>query len=69
MPIQNVSDMNGDVLNVGTHIRATLDKQEYTAVITGFEHFQGNVLKVIAIRDDDKTEVTTFSDAVVRFKS
>jgi hypothetical protein len=69
MPIQNVSDMNGDVLNVGTHIRATLDKQEYTAVITGFERFQGNVLKVIAIRDDDKTEVTTFSDAVVRFKS
>jgi len=69
MQIISASDMNGDDIRIKTRIRAWLDSKEYTAVITGFEHYQGNVVRVVAIRDDDKTEVKTFSDAVVRFHS
>ena len=68
MQITNASDMNGDVIAIKTRIRAWLYKKEYTAVITGFEHYQGNVVRVVAIRDDDGTEVKAFSDAVVRFR-
>lgn len=69
MKITSASDMNGDVLNIKTRIRTWYDRQEYTAIITGFEHYQGDVVRVVAIRDDDGTEIKTFSDAVVRFKS
>jgi hypothetical protein len=63
------NDINGDVIRVGTKIKGWYDQKEYTATITGFERYQGNVVRVIAIRDDDGTEHKTFSDAVVRFKS
>ena len=69
MKITSASDVNGDVLNIKTRIRAWFDGKEYTAVITGFEHYQGSVVRVVAIRDDDGTEVKTFSDMAVRFKS
>ena len=69
MRITSASDMNGDVLNIKTRIKTTINKREYTAVITGFEHFQGNVVRVTAILDDNGAEIKTFSDAVVRFKS
>lgn len=69
MKITSASDMNGDVLNIKTQIKAWYENKEYTAVITGFEYYHGNVVRVIAIRDDDGTEARTFSDVVVRFKS
>lgn len=69
MKITSASDMNGDVLNIKTRVRMTISKREYTAVITGFEHFQGNVVRVTAILDGIGAEIKTFSDAVVRLKS
>jgi len=68
MQITSASDINGNVIRVGTKIKAWYDKKEYTAIITGFERYHANVVTVIAIRDDDGTETKTFSDAVVRFK-
>jgi hypothetical protein len=69
MQVTRASDMNGDDVTIGTRIKTTLDGQEYTAVITGFEHYFGNIVKVFAIIDDYGTEVATFSDAIVRFRS
>ena len=69
MHITSARDMNGNVLNIKTRIKTTLNMKEYTAVIIGFEPYQGSVVRVVAMRDDDGTEVKTFSDAVVRFKS
>jgi hypothetical protein len=69
MQITSANDMNGDVVSINTRIKTTIDKQEYTAVITGFEHYQGNVVKVVAILDENGIEIVAFSDAVVRFKS
>jgi len=68
MHITSASDINGDVIRINTRIKVWYDQEEYTAVITGFEHYQGNVVRVVAIRDDDGTETKTFSDAVVRFQ-
>lgn len=68
MQITSASDMNGDVLSIKTRIKTWINKQEYTATITGFERYQGNVVRVVAILDGDGTEIKTFSDAVVRFK-
>jgi hypothetical protein len=69
MPITIASDMNGDAVTISTRIKVYLDGQECTAIITGFERYFGNVVKVFAIRDDDGAEVATFSDAIARFKS
>ena len=66
--ITNAKDMNGDVISIRTRIKAWLNGQSYTAVITGFESYQGDVVRVVAIRDDDRTETKTFSDAVVVFR-
>jgi hypothetical protein len=68
MHITMASDINGDVIRIGTRIKGSYGKDEYTAVITGFEHYQGNVVRVDAIRDDDGTEIKTFSDAIVRLQ-
>jgi hypothetical protein len=69
MRITSASDMNGDVISIKTKIRLWISDGEHTAVITGFEHYQGNVVRVAAILDNDGTEVKVFSDAVIRFKS
>ncbi|HWI67243.1 MAG TPA: hypothetical protein VNS88_02490 [Nitrospiraceae bacterium] len=70
MKITRANDMNGDVLTIKTRIRGWHDNKEFTAVITGFEYYQGDdCIRVVAIRDDDGTEVKTFNDVVVRFKS
>jgi hypothetical protein len=69
MQITSASDINGDIIRIGTVIKIWHDQEEFTATITGFEHYQGNVVRVDATRDDDGTEFKTFSDAVTRFKS
>jgi hypothetical protein len=66
MRITSASDMNGDVVNIGTEIKFWLDKTEYTATVTGFEHFQGNVVRVVAVLKDGGGEIKTFSDAIAR---
>jgi hypothetical protein len=67
--ISSASDMNGDDIRINTRIRVWIEQEERTAVITGFEHYQGNVVRVDAVLDDDGTEVKTFSDAVIRYRS
>jgi hypothetical protein len=69
MQITSANDINGDVIRVNTKIKCWHDQEEYIATITGFERYQGNVVRVNAIRDDNGTEVKMFSDSVVRFKS
>jgi hypothetical protein len=66
MEITYCSDMNGDMIRAGTRIRAWLETEEYTAVVTSFERYQGNVVRITATRDGDGVEIKTFSDAVVR---
>lgn len=66
MQITHCSDMNGDMIRVGTKIKAWCEAQEYTANVTGFEHYQGNVVRITATRDGDGVEMKAFSDAVVR---
>jgi hypothetical protein len=69
MHITSANDINGDVIRIGTKIKIWHDQEEFTATVTSFEHYQGNVVRVDATRDDDGTEIKTFSDAVIRFKS
>jgi hypothetical protein len=69
MQVTRANDMNGDEVTISTRIKAYLEGQEYTAVITGFEQYYGNIVRITAIRDDDGTEVKAFSDAIVRFRS
>lgn len=66
MKITYCSDMNGDVIRVGTQIKAWYHDQEYTARVTSFERYQGNVVRITAIRDGDGVEMKEFSDAVIR---
>jgi hypothetical protein len=66
MRITSASDMNGDVVSIGTEIKGWLGRKEYAAVITGFEHYQGNVVRVIAVLKDGGGEIKAFSDAIVR---
>jgi len=69
MQITSASDMNGDDIRAKSKIKMWIEQKEYTAVVTGFEHYQGNIVRVVAILDDDGTEVKAFSDSVVRFRS
>jgi hypothetical protein len=57
--------MNGDMIRVGTKIKTWIGTEEYTAVVTGFEHYQGNVVRITATVDDG-FEIKTFSDSSVR---
>ena len=66
MQITSASDINGDVISIGTQIKGWHAKEEYTATITGFEHYYANVVRVVATRDDDGTEIKAFSDSVFR---
>jgi hypothetical protein len=67
MRITSASDMNGDVVNIGTEIKGWLDRTEYTATVTGFESYQGNVVRVIASLKESGEEIKAFSDTIVRF--
>jgi hypothetical protein len=69
MRITSASDMNGNAIGIKARIKYYDKRTEYTAVITGFEHYEGNVVRVTAIRDIDGTEVKLFSDSVARFRS
>lgn len=69
MRITSANDVNGDVIRIGTTISAWLGGKEYIAKVTGFEHYQGNVVRVTATREDDGTEIKAFSDAVARVRS
>jgi hypothetical protein len=69
MQITSASDMNGDDIRAKSKIKMWIEQREYIAVVTGFEHYQGNIVRVVAILDDDGTEVKAFSDSVVRFRS
>jgi hypothetical protein len=65
MRITSARDLNGDEIRIGSRIETFDYKERFIAVIKGFEHYQGNVVRVVATREDDSTEVKTFSDAVV----
>jgi hypothetical protein len=69
MRITSASDMNGDTVNIGTEIKVWLggsDYTEYVAVVTGFEHYQDNVVRVTAVLKDGGGEIKAFSDAIAR---
>ena len=70
--ITNAKDMNGDVISIRTRIKAWLNGQSYTAVITcASRATSGDVVAVVAIRDDDNNSPSGHpftSDAVVVFR-
>ena len=69
MRITSAIDLNGDEIRIGSRIEAFNLEDSFIAVIKGFERYQGNVVRVVATREDDNTEFKTFSDAVVRHVS
>jgi hypothetical protein len=63
-----VSDYKGKPVSVGAHVEAYLDGTRYTATVKEIKQHRpgdGDFRCVILVREDDHTEVESFSDAVV----
>jgi hypothetical protein len=61
-----VSDYHGNPLSEGARVEAWLDGARYTATVKEIKYPAGSGYRdIILIREDDHTEVQSFSDAVV----